>query len=199
MVLAGLLVADVAPVLCLALLWLCYLSLVTAGQTFLGFQWDILLLEAGFLSLFIAPLQFRPQWWTRKSLPPPAPLPRTGLFLLRWLLFRLDVDVRCRQTNQRRLRLVGLLRPCGITTKPSRYQPGSVGTRTSFRTAFHGFSVGFVFVLAELVAPFLIFGPRRVRLIGLRFAGALAAIDRRHGQLWLLQSADPGAVPVAAG
>ena len=39
----------------LALAWLCYLSLVTVGQDFLGFQWDILLLETGFLAIFLAP------------------------------------------------------------------------------------------------------------------------------------------------
>ena len=36
----------------LALAWMCYLSLVTVGQDFLSFQWDILLLEAGFLVNF---------------------------------------------------------------------------------------------------------------------------------------------------
>lgn len=33
-------------------LWLIYLSFVVAGQTFMSFQWDILLLEVGFLSIF---------------------------------------------------------------------------------------------------------------------------------------------------
>ena len=33
--------------------WVLYLSLTTAGQDFLSFQWDILLLEAGFLAIFI--------------------------------------------------------------------------------------------------------------------------------------------------
>ena len=39
----------------LALAWLCYLSLVTVGQDFLTFQWDILLIETGFLAIFLAP------------------------------------------------------------------------------------------------------------------------------------------------
>ena len=38
----------------LALLWFVYLSLVNTGSVFMSFQWDILLLEAGFLSLFLA-------------------------------------------------------------------------------------------------------------------------------------------------
>src|SRR6202022_4746518 len=33
-------------------LFLLYLSLVTAGQVFMNYQWDALLLEAGFLAVF---------------------------------------------------------------------------------------------------------------------------------------------------
>ena len=54
---AMLLIIGIAPAPCLALLWLFYLSLATVGQDFLGFQWDNLLLEAGFLAIFFAPLQ----------------------------------------------------------------------------------------------------------------------------------------------
>ncbi|MGC6417518.1 MAG: lipase maturation factor family protein [Bradymonadia bacterium] len=36
-------------------LWSLYLSFFTIGQPFLGYQWDILLLEVGFLAVFIAP------------------------------------------------------------------------------------------------------------------------------------------------
>ena len=34
--------------------WLVYLSIVNAGDVFMSFQWDVLLLEVGFLSLFLA-------------------------------------------------------------------------------------------------------------------------------------------------
>src|SRR5208282_5326826 len=51
-VLAVLLTLGIAPAPCLVLLWLIYLSLVTVGRDFLGFQWDNLLLEAGFLAIF---------------------------------------------------------------------------------------------------------------------------------------------------
>ena len=44
----------------LALLWLFYLSLSVVCEVFLGYQWDALLLETGFLAIFFAPLQFRP-------------------------------------------------------------------------------------------------------------------------------------------
>ena len=41
---------GVLPLPSLVLCWVLYLSLKWAGQTFLSFQWDILLLETGFLS-----------------------------------------------------------------------------------------------------------------------------------------------------
>ncbi len=43
---------DIWSVPCLLFLWIAYLSFVTAGQDFMAFQWDVLLLEIGFLSIF---------------------------------------------------------------------------------------------------------------------------------------------------
>ncbi len=82
-VLAVLLVFDVAPVLVLALLWAFYLSLTSIGPPFTNFQWDILLLETGFLAIFLAPLRLRPRVYGD------APPSRVVLWLFRWLLFRL--------------------------------------------------------------------------------------------------------------
>ena len=48
-------IAGFAQAPALALLWVIYLSLAVAGQDFLNFQWDALLLEAGLLSIFFAP------------------------------------------------------------------------------------------------------------------------------------------------
>jgi predicted DCC family thiol-disulfide oxidoreductase YuxK len=83
LVLSALLIEGMVPILCLILLWLLYLSLTIAGQTFFNFQWDILLLETGFLAIFIAPLRY----WTRRG--QPAPVSRPALFLLQFLLFKL--------------------------------------------------------------------------------------------------------------
>lgn len=47
-------------------LWLSYLSIVQCGQTFLSFQWDSMLLEVGFLALWLAPSRpssHRTIWW----------------------------------------------------------------------------------------------------------------------------------------
>jgi hypothetical protein len=77
------LVLGVAPVLDLALLWAVYLSLSTICGDFLSFQWDTLLLETGFLAIFLAPRQWLPKF----SLGPAPSV--TVLWLCRWLLFRL--------------------------------------------------------------------------------------------------------------
>jgi len=82
--LAALLVAGVAPIPVLFLLWACYLSLVQGGQTFLGFQWDSLLLETGFCALFLAPAALLPRRPSREPLPC-----RAGLWLMWLLLFKL--------------------------------------------------------------------------------------------------------------
>lgn len=80
---------------CLIVMWLLYLSIVNAGQDFMSFQWDILLLETGFLSIFFA--SYKPldlnfaylknnRWpWLVESGKPS----RVMIWLYRWLLFRL--------------------------------------------------------------------------------------------------------------
>lgn len=46
---------GLAPLASAFICWSFYVSLYVAGQRFLSFQWDILLLEAGFLALFLTP------------------------------------------------------------------------------------------------------------------------------------------------
>src|SRR4029077_11670959 len=84
-VLSLLLVAGVAQAPVLLLLWVCYLSLSVAGQTFLWFQWDALLLETGLLALLFAPTQVLPSLATER---PPLAFAR---WLVWGLLFRLMV------------------------------------------------------------------------------------------------------------
>ncbi len=81
---AVLLIVNVAPLLCLVTLWVLYLSLVSVGQDFLAYQWDVLLIEAGFLAVFLAPPQLLP------GRTPGSPVSAIVLFLLWWLLFRLS-------------------------------------------------------------------------------------------------------------
>ncbi len=74
---------GVAPILALVVAFVAYLSLAIAGQTFLSFQWDILLLEAGFLAVFISPTR----WFPRRGRA--QPISGVGLFMMKLLLFKL--------------------------------------------------------------------------------------------------------------
>src|SRR5437762_4748065 len=80
-----LLIFGIAPAMSLVGLVAFYLSLTIAGHTFLSFQWDILLIETGFLALFLAPWRL---WWTRANDPPVS---RVAIFLLKLLLFKLMI------------------------------------------------------------------------------------------------------------
>ena len=86
---ALLLLAGLVPVPALFLSWVFYLSLSIAGQEFLEFQWDFLLLETGFLALWLAP----PKRWRFGS---SLQAPRVARVLLLWLLFRLMFSGRSR-------------------------------------------------------------------------------------------------------
>lgn len=81
--LAVLLALDIAPKIMLIMLWSVYLSLVTVGQEFLGYQWDILLLETGFLSIFLPGWHLKPLGGLTRRVSPIL------VWLFRWLAFRL--------------------------------------------------------------------------------------------------------------
>jgi Lipase maturation factor len=72
--------ADVLPlwaaVLLWLLLWVLYLSIVNVGQTWYAFGWESLLLEAGFLAIFLGNDRVAP--------------PLLAMWLARLLLFRLE-------------------------------------------------------------------------------------------------------------
>src|SRR5262249_10269098 len=82
--LALLLAVGVFPGLVSLLLWALYLSLAVACTTFLDFQWDALLVETGWITVFFAP-------WKRwaPGLCAERPPSRVPLTLLRFLLFKL--------------------------------------------------------------------------------------------------------------
>ena len=156
-----LLIIDIAPALVLSLLWILYLSLVTAGQDFLAFQWDNLLLEAGFLAIFLAPWHL----WPRAS--GTAPPPRTARWLLWFLLFRLIfssgvVKLRSGAPTWRDLTALDY----HFYTQPL---PTPIAWYLQQLPAwFHHASAGFMFFV-ELAVPFLIFVPRLWRFVGAGF------------------------------
>ncbi len=56
---AALLIAGLLPMAMLALCWIAYLSITNGGDVFFQYQWDALLLEVGFVSIFWAPFSWR--------------------------------------------------------------------------------------------------------------------------------------------
>jgi hypothetical protein len=64
------------PMLAWFVLWILYLSIVNVGQAFYAFGWESLLLEAGFLAIFLGNAATSP--------------PLLVLLLFRWLAFRVE-------------------------------------------------------------------------------------------------------------
>ena len=124
-------------------LFLLYLSIVTAGQVFMTYQWDALLLEAGFLAIFLGSSS-------------------VIIRLFRWLLCRfifLSGAVKL---------LSGDPSWRSFTALPVHYQTQPLPTSLAWYvyqlpTWFHRASVGFLFFV-ELVVPFLVLAPRRIRI-----------------------------------
>jgi predicted DCC family thiol-disulfide oxidoreductase YuxK len=155
-----LLICGVVPIFCLIVLFVSYLSLTIAGQTFLSFQWDILLLEAGFLSIFLAPWQM---WPRSTSGTAERPVSRTALFLLKFLLFKLML-------------MSGVVKltshdPSWWNLTALDYHYWSQPLPTVFAwwadkqpEWFKEFSVAFSLAV-EIIVPFFIWAPRRPRLI----------------------------------
>lgn len=156
-VLSLLLVFGVAQVPVLVLLWTAYLSLVTVGRDFLWFQWDSLLLETGFLAIFLAPttLFSRP---TREAEPSLA-----VVWLLRWLLFRLMFfSGVVKLASGDPVWADGSALQYHYYTQP--LPPWTAWWAHQLPAWFQHACVGVMFAI-ELAAPFLIFAPRRVRML----------------------------------
>jgi Lipase maturation factor len=145
----------------LAALWVLYLSFVHVGQIFYGYGWESLLCETGFLAIFLAPaLSLKP---FRGSVPWPV------LFLLRWLSFRVMFGA-------------GLIKmrgdSCWHDLSCLNYHYETQPLPNPFSAAYHHLPTGVhqLGVLfnhfVELVVPFGVFGPRRVR----HAAGALIIV-----------------------
>jgi predicted DCC family thiol-disulfide oxidoreductase YuxK len=166
-VLSLLLILGIAPALSLVVLFVFYLSLTIAGQTFLSFQWDILLLETGFLSIFLAPWRLWPRellLWPGSTIPATAPpVSRASFFLLKLLLFKLML-------------MSGVVKltsgdDCWWNLTALDYHYWSQPLPTVFGwwadkspEWFKHFSVAFCLVV-EIIVPFFIWAPRRPRLI----------------------------------
>jgi len=153
--LSVLLIAGVAPAAALIGTWVCYLSYLSVGQDFLSFQWDILLVETGFLAIFLAPLQIKP------GLAREAPPSKTVVWLFRLLLFRLmfmSGAVKLLSGDPTWRSLTALL--YHYQTQPL---PTWIGWfAQQLPVWFQRISV-FVMFSIELAVPFFLFAPRRLR------------------------------------
>jgi lipase maturation factor 1 len=156
-VLSLLLIFGIAPALSLVGLVVFYLSLAIAGQTFLSFQWDILLIETGFLSIFLAPWRL----WPKRGTDPP--ISRAALFLLKLLLFKLMIMsgvVKLTSGDDSWLDLTAL--DYHYWSQPL---PTVIGWWADQSPEwFKKFSVAFCLVV-EIIVPFFIWAPRRLRLL----------------------------------
>jgi lipase maturation factor 1 len=185
-VLSLVLILGIAPALSLVALFVFYLSLTIAGQVFLSFQWDVLLLETGFLSIFLAPWQLWPRellWWPgssafawlRRDKATPAtapPVSRAGVFLLKFLLFKLILMsgvVKLTSGDDSWGWLNHSFHWGALTALDYHYWSQPLPTVFAWWTDktpewFKHFSVAFCLAV-EIVAPFFIWAPRRLRLV----------------------------------
>jgi len=152
-----LLLLDLAPAFSLLGIWITYLSLANVSGVFLGYQWDSLLIETCLLALFLAPLSLNPG---ARPLPEVPKWPRR---LLLFLLFRLMfssgwVKLASGDPTWRHLTALDFhFQTQPLPTWVAWYfqlLPGSL----------HRWMTGGVLAI-ELLVPFLILGPRRLRQV----------------------------------
>lgn len=156
-----LLVAGIFTVPVLIIVWLLYLSLANIGQDFMSFQWDVLLLETGFLAIFLAPFVVFERVSEGSS---PS---KIVLWLLRFLLFRLVFSSGIGKI------VSGDPAWRDFTALTFHYYTQPLPTPIAwymyqFPLWFQKISVGFMYFV-EIAVPFLIFAPRRLRF----FAGIM--------------------------
>ena len=155
-ILSLLLIFGIAPALSLLGLVVFYLSLTVAGQTFLSFQWDILLIETAFLSIFLAPWRLR---WTKTNEPPVS---RAAMFLLKLLLFKLMLMsgvVKLTSGDDSWWNLTALDYHYWSQPLPNVFAWWADQSPEWFKQ----FSVAFCLIV-EIILPFFIWAPRRLRL-----------------------------------
>ena len=144
-------------------MWVLYLSFVNVGQIFYGFGWETMLLEAGFLAIFMG---------SEKTAPSRIPI-----YLVRWMLFRVMFGA-------------GLIKIRGdscwrdLTCLFYHYETQPLPNPLSWYfhwlpKGVHRFGVLFNH-FAELVVPFAYFAPQPI--------AAVAGLVTIYFHLWLMAS-----------
>ena len=162
-------IAGVVPILTFAILWICYLSLTVAGQDFLSFQWDVLLLETGLLAIVYSPNQCRLSFATHTE---PS---KAGRWLIWSLAFKLTFLSGITKL------LSGDETWWNLTALSYHFETQPLPTWTSWYAHaipdwFGGISVGSMFII-ELIVPFVIFVPTRYRLVRTIGCGLLCLLQ----------------------
>ena len=157
MIASLLLVLNLWPRVTLAICFVSFLSFVSAAQEFSAYQSDGMLLEAGFISLFFAPRGLRPRLGSR-SLPS-----RASWFLLLWECFRIYF-----QSGVAKI-MGGDPEWRNFTALDNYYQNGPLPTWIGWYMQQwpHWFQAAMSFgtLALELVLVWMIFLPRRVRIV----------------------------------
>jgi predicted DCC family thiol-disulfide oxidoreductase YuxK len=125
-------------------LFIYYLSIVTGGQVFTGYQWDFLLLEAGFLAIFLKPSRGR-------------------VFLFQWLLFRVvfqsgAVKLLSHDPSWHNLTALSFHYFTQPLPTPLAWYANQAPMWVQKASTLFLFAI-------ELVLPFLMFGPRRLKQV----------------------------------
>jgi hypothetical protein len=145
------------PRLSLFVCFVCFLSFVSSSSDFSSYQSDGMLLEAGFISLFLAPPGLRPG---RGAGHPPI---RAGYFLLLWEWFRIYFESGLVKI------LSGDSQWRNLTALDDYYQNGPLPSWIGWYAAHlpHWFHIATTAgtLLLEFVVVLMLFFPRRVRII----------------------------------
>ncbi|MCS5735238.1 lipase maturation factor family protein [Herbiconiux daphne] len=149
------------PLVLFLALWGAYLSVVNIGQTFYGFGWETLLLEAGFIVAFLGSNEVAP--------------PVTVLWFIRWLVFRLEFGAgMIKMRGDRSWRDLTAL----YYHHETQPMPNPLSRWAHLLPKpVHRFEV-LGNHLAQLVVPFLLFAPQPVASV----AAAVVIVT----QLWLV-------------
>jgi len=152
-----LIVVNVWPRIALAICFVCFLSFVSAAGDFSGYQSDGMLLEAGFISLFLVPSGFRPGWGEA------SPSSRASWFLLQWEWFRIYFESGVAKIAS------GDPEWRHFTAMDEYYQNGPLPTWIGWYVQHlpHWFHAGSVYatLALELGLIWMLFLPRRLRII----------------------------------
>jgi hypothetical protein len=152
-----LLTINLFPRAMLIICFICFLSFVSAASDFSGYQSDGMLLEGGFISLFLAPPGFRP------GLAPQSPPMRASIFLLLWEWFRIYFESGIAKIAS------GDPQWRHFTAMDEYYQNGPLPTWIGWYTQhlphwFHA-TTAFATLALELGLVWMLFLPRRFRII----------------------------------